>query len=105
MIKTFVRHTILEFCIEILFNQVNKNFPSDLDPAKLFIGEYINVKVKVDDADYLLERCRVEHVRENYAILKYESSDRTLFLITNGTDLLDIKGKDEIVDEYFHSNS
>lgn len=100
MIKTFVRHTILEFCIEILFNQVMHNFPMDLDPTKLFIGEYINVKVIVDNEEILLSGCRVEHVRDNYAMLRYDGSDRPLYLITNGTDLLEIKGNHELSEDF-----
>lgn len=101
MIKIFFQYIILNLCIGVLFQQLKHNFPTHFTGCKMFMGEFINVKVNIDGEEYVLENCEVEHIKDKYAILKYNTTEKTLYLLTNGTDLVDVKGKDEIMDGYF----
>jgi hypothetical protein len=101
MIKILLRHTIIDTCISILFDELKKNFPSKMDSSKLFVGEYINVRILVSDSHYVLRGCRVDSQDGAFTYLKYDGFDSPIVLVTKDGDLVDIKGSYDTITEHF----
>jgi len=87
MIKTFVKHCIYDFCIDIFFNRVSRNFKNSRSNKLPKAGEfYSRVVHKYDDETY--HNCivtgleeRTNNSNENYYIItiKYEYCNGSIF--------------------------
>lgn len=101
MIKTLLRHTILDTCINILFDELKKNFPPKIDTTKLFVGEYINVRILVGETSHVLHGCRVDSHDDDFTFLKYDGFESPIILVTKDGALVDIKGSYDTITEHF----
>jgi hypothetical protein len=100
MIKTFLRHLIIDTCISIAFNEMKKNFPPLLDTSKLLIGEFINVRLLIGETNYILSGCQVYRHEGEYTYLKYNGLESPILLVTQNGNLVDVQGRsDLIIDE------
>lgn len=92
MIKTLLRHIILNTCISIIFDGISNNFPQSLDTSKLSIGEFVNVRIVVGASNYILPGCKVERYDKEYTYLRYDGFEYPIILVTKDGDLINIQG-------------
>lgn len=101
MIKTLLRYTIIDFCIRIIFDRIKNNFPHKIDTSKLFIGEYINVRILVGTDNYVLHGCKVDSQEDEFTYLTYDGFESPIVLVTKNGDLVDIKGNYDTITDHF----
>lgn len=76
MIKTFVKHQIYDFCIDIFFNRIKSNFNGNAFGKIPKVGEfYSRIVHKFDDEEY--HRCVITGVEK-----RRNSSNKDYYVIT-----------------------
>ena len=94
MIKTVMLHYIYEFGLNIMFDNLGKNFHTRakfINPELLKVGQYLQCSIYGKSTAILLI-CKVESIESPYVKLSTTYKNTLVHLITESGFIIDMKG-------------
>lgn len=74
MSKTLLKHYIYEYCIEVAFNAIRKNFP--ISQSRFYVGqEFDLLEFAIDDIWWSIEFSEVVHCDNKVLVLEFASCE------------------------------
>jgi hypothetical protein len=74
MFKTLLKHYIYEYCIDVTFNAIRKNFP--VSQSRFYVGQQFDVlEFEIDDIWWSMELSEVLYCDDKLLVLAFSSSE------------------------------
>lgn len=102
MIKVLLNHSILEYCINYIFDQLISNFVViNFNAVLHHVGDYLRISVTGFDRLIVLNHCKIESKDDDTVYITCTDFSEPLTLIIRNGVLADIKGSYDVICDNF----
>lgn len=102
MIKVLLKHNLLEYCIDYVFDQICTNFMLlKFDAIMHSVGDHLRISVTGFNRLIVLQHCKIEKKEDDTVFITCTDFSDPLTLIIRDGSLIDIKGPYDVICDNF----
>ena len=102
MIQLAIKHYIMDVCLSKLFEGLIGEFANNKITLDMYkVGDYMKVNITIGRKHTQLSNCKLVTSIGTVTYIECNDFAQTILIITDGKEILDIKGSYDIISEHF----